>query len=85
MPENLFSIDQGRVTKRDTFLAHLNQPFGMLVLGNYFYVANTDGVWRYPYKTGQEKITGPAASWQAIKLSLCRSRTDDPPAPLKTS
>jgi glucose/arabinose dehydrogenase len=24
----------------------------MLVLGGYFYVADTDGVWRYPYKTG---------------------------------
>lgn len=44
---------------RDTFLTHLNQPFGMLVIGNYFYVANTDGVWRYPYRQGQTKITAP--------------------------
>ncbi|SKB57311.1 Glucose/arabinose dehydrogenase, beta-propeller fold [Parapedobacter luteus] len=31
------------------YLDGLNQPFGMLVLGDYFYVANTDGLWRFPY------------------------------------
>ncbi|PRY15488.1 glucose/arabinose dehydrogenase [Pontibacter ummariensis] len=43
----------------ETFLTGLNQPFGMLVLDGYFYVANTDGVVRFPYKKGQTKITGP--------------------------
>jgi len=42
---------------RETFLSNLNQPFGMLVLGDWFYVANTDGLWRFPYKPGQTKIT----------------------------
>ncbi|MBC8082207.1 MAG: PQQ-dependent sugar dehydrogenase [Hymenobacter sp.] len=49
----------GKPDVRATFLAGLNQPFGMLVLGNYFYVANTDGVLRYAYQPGQTKITGP--------------------------
>jgi glucose/arabinose dehydrogenase len=49
----------GKPDVRETFLANLNQPLGMLVLGNYFYVANTDGVVRYAYKAGQTKITGP--------------------------
>ncbi|MFC3196790.1 PQQ-dependent sugar dehydrogenase [Parapedobacter deserti] len=31
------------------YLDGLNQPFGMLVLGNHFYVANTDALWRFPY------------------------------------
>ncbi|WP_090604280.1 PQQ-dependent sugar dehydrogenase [Parapedobacter koreensis] len=31
------------------YLDGLNQPFGMLVLGSHFYVANTDGLWRFPY------------------------------------
>lgn len=44
---------------RETFLTEgLNQPFGMLVMGNWFYVANTDAVLRYPYKTGDLKISG---------------------------
>ncbi len=45
---------------RKTFLSKnegLNQPFGMLVIGNWLYVANTDAVLRYPYKAGQTKIT----------------------------
>ena len=42
---------------KTVFLSGLNQPFGMLIIGNYFYVANTDGVWRYAYKVGQYKIT----------------------------
>lgn len=41
---------------RQTFLKNLNQPFGMLMLDEWFYVANTDGVWRYPYKSGQTAI-----------------------------
>ncbi|MDQ2794763.1 MAG: sorbosone dehydrogenase family protein [Bacteroidota bacterium] len=48
----------GRPDLRTTFLAGLNQPFGMLVLGSYFYVANTDGVLRFPYQAGATKITG---------------------------
>ncbi len=41
------------------FISGLNQPFGMLILGNWFYVANTDGLWRFAYKPGQTKIAGP--------------------------
>ena len=44
---------------RGTFLSNLNQPYGMLILGNSFYVANTDGLWKYNYKTGQTKINAP--------------------------
>ncbi len=41
------------------FLSGLNQPYGLLILGNWFYVANTDGLWRYPYKLGQTKMSEP--------------------------
>jgi len=44
---------------RSVFLSNLNQPYGMLILGNSFYVANTDGLWKYDYKTGQTQITTP--------------------------
>ncbi|OJH42871.1 L-sorbosone dehydrogenase [Cystobacter ferrugineus] len=43
---------------RTVFLSGLNQPFGMLVLGDFFYVANTDALWRYPYRPGDTTITG---------------------------
>ncbi len=43
------SDKNGSYETRKIFLSDLNQPYGMLVLGNYFYVANTDGLYRYPY------------------------------------
>lgn len=41
------------------FLENLNQPYGMLIIKNQFYVANTDGLWVYPYRLGEMKITKP--------------------------
>ena len=49
----------GRPEVRTVLLAGLNQPLGMLVLGHALYVANTDGVLKYPYRAGQTKIAGP--------------------------
>ncbi len=48
----------GKPDMKKIFLSGLNQPFGMLILGDHFYVANTDGLWKYPYKSGQTEITG---------------------------
>ena len=48
----------GVADSKNIFLGGLNQPFGMLILNDWFYVANTDGLWRYPYKAGQTKISG---------------------------
>ncbi|GAB3643834.1 PQQ-dependent sugar dehydrogenase [Spirosoma arcticum] len=47
----------GKPELRETFLTELNQPFGMLVLGNSFYAANTDGLLQFPYQPGQTKMT----------------------------
>lgn len=44
------------VDRREVFLDNLQQPFGMLILDDYFYVANTGGLYRYPYKEGQLKM-----------------------------
>ncbi|WP_028374490.1 PQQ-dependent sugar dehydrogenase [Leeuwenhoekiella sp. MAR_2009_132] len=48
----------GEVDKRFVFKEGLNQNFGMLVVNNYFYIANTDGLYRFPYKEGQTKLEG---------------------------
>ena len=42
---------------RSVFLTDLNEPFGMLVIGNNFYVANTDAVLQFPYTPGSTSIT----------------------------
>lgn len=41
---------------RSTFLANLNSPFGMALVGNTFYVANSDAVVRVPYTSGALSI-----------------------------
>ncbi|WP_373056996.1 sorbosone dehydrogenase family protein [Zunongwangia sp. H14] len=46
----------GEADERHVFLEDLNQPYGMLVLNDYFYVANVDGLKRFPYQEGQNSI-----------------------------
>src|SRR4051794_27635169 len=50
------SDKDGKVDFRDSFLTNLNQPLGMLVLNNWLYIGNTDGIYRYPYTPGQARI-----------------------------
>jgi glucose/arabinose dehydrogenase len=49
----------GMPDQRTVFLDHLNSPFGVVLVGNDLYVANTDAVMRYPYQEGQSQITDP--------------------------
>jgi hypothetical protein len=49
----------GRVELRTLFLENLNSPFGMALVGDRFYVANTDAVMEYPYTVGQTRIDQP--------------------------
>ena len=44
---------------RMPFLKELNSPFGMVLAGNQFYVANSDAVMRYNYVDGAKQITAP--------------------------
>ena len=50
----------GVAERRETFLSGLNQPFGMALVGDNFYVGNTDGVVAYPYRAGATSLSGPA-------------------------
>src|SRR4051812_41155533 len=49
----------GVAETRSVILENLNSPFGMALVGNDFYVANTDAVLRFPYASGQTRITAP--------------------------
>lgn len=48
----------GKPDVRTIFLDHLVSPFGVTLVGNDLYVANTDAIVRYPYVSGATKITG---------------------------
>lgn len=49
----------GVADQRSVFLQNLNSPFGMALVGEDFYVANTDAVVRFRYTAGQTSITEP--------------------------
>jgi glucose/arabinose dehydrogenase len=49
----------GIAETRTVFLSGLNSPFGMALVGNDLYVANTDSIMRFPYKAGDAQITAP--------------------------
>ena len=44
---------------RSPFLEKLNSPFGMALVGDNFYVANTDAIERFTYHSGDLQITAP--------------------------
>jgi glucose/arabinose dehydrogenase len=46
----------GVAETRKVFMEGLNQPFGMALLGDTFYVGNTDGVVAFPYVAGADRI-----------------------------
>jgi glucose/arabinose dehydrogenase len=46
----------GRADIRTIFLTNLNSPFGMALVGETLYVADTDAVLAFPYKTGATHI-----------------------------
>jgi len=52
---------------REPFLENLNQPFGMALVGDTFYVGNTDGLVSFPYTQGATRITAPARKLATFK------------------
>jgi glucose/arabinose dehydrogenase len=52
------STGRGVATTRFAFATGLHQPFGMAFHEDWFYVADTDAVLRFPYAPGQTEATG---------------------------
>jgi glucose/arabinose dehydrogenase len=46
----------GKATQRYNFVRRLNRAFGMALVGNRFYIGNTDGVVVLPYRIGKTQI-----------------------------
>jgi len=49
----------GVAETRSVFLSGLHSPFGMALVGDSLYVADTDAVLRFPYQPGETRITAP--------------------------
>lgn len=56
----------GIAETRSILLAGLNSPFGIALVGNTLYVADTDALVRFPYADGQTQIT--AAPTKVVDL-----------------
>jgi glucose/arabinose dehydrogenase len=52
------SDGDGDVDARHVFAENLNQPFGMALAGDHFYVGNTDAVVRFPYTPDATRLEG---------------------------
>jgi glucose/arabinose dehydrogenase len=50
----------GVAETREVFLSGLSSPFGMALVGDRFYVANTDALVRFPYSPGETRVAVPA-------------------------
>src|SRR6185369_1687972 len=57
----------GIAETRETLREGLTQPFGMALLGETFYVGNTDGVVAFPYTAGTTRITAPGRKLASFK------------------
>src|SRR5260370_25511235 len=60
---------EGIAEKREIFIEGLSQPFGMALLGDTFYVGNTDGVVAFPYVAGADRITAAGRKLISFKPS----------------
>jgi glucose/arabinose dehydrogenase len=51
----------GVAETKSVFLENLNSPFGMVLVGEDFYVANSDAIMKFSYHEGDTKIVAPGA------------------------
>ena len=45
--------------EQHVFIENLHSPFGVALIGDWLYVANADGILKFPYKSGDTHITTP--------------------------
>ena len=60
----------GVAETRTAFLTGLTSPFGMALVENNLYVANTDAVVRFPYEPGATEIKAPGAKLVDLPAGL---------------
>ncbi len=60
----------GKAEEKSALIEGLNSPFGMALVGETLYVANTDAVLAFPYKTGDTKIAAKGEKIFALNAKL---------------
>ena len=49
----------GTPESQTVLIDHLNSPFGVVLVGNNLYVADTDAILRFPFTPGETQVGGP--------------------------
>ena len=58
-PSNRILLLRAGTTAPTVLIDHLNSPFGVVLVKDTLFVADTDAILRYPYSVGQDKVGGP--------------------------
>ena len=71
----------GIAETRSVFLSGLNSPFGMALVGDVLYVANTDALVRFPYRRARRRSRRPprkSPTFRAVPSIITGPRTSLP-------
>ena len=60
----------GIAETRSVFISGLHSPFGMVLVGHDFYVADTDAIMKFPYREGDTKIDAPGVKLADAGISV---------------
>ena len=60
----------GATWEKHVFIDNLHSPFGMQLIGDALYVADTDAVLKFPYQSGQTEITTPGVEFADLPNTI---------------
>jgi len=60
----------GGAWEQHTFIENLHSPFGVQLIGNTLYVANTDAILKFPYEEGQTEIKTPGVEFADLPSTI---------------
>lgn len=64
------SGNAGAEWEKHVFIEHLHSPFGVQLIGNTLYVANTDAIMKFPYSAGVTQITAPGVEFTDLPSTI---------------
>ncbi|MBW8822667.1 MAG: sorbosone dehydrogenase family protein, partial [Xanthomonadales bacterium] len=56
--------------EQHVFIEHLHSPFGVQLIGDTLYVANTDAIVKFPYVAGETRITTPGVEFTDLPATI---------------
>lgn len=56
--------------EKHVFIEHLHSPFGVQLIGNSLYVANTDAIMKFAYRDGATQITAPGVEFTDLPATI---------------